>query len=222
MRQNASVCRVLTKKPVPYGRFPVDQGEIALAPAGRPPKPIEEKRRTGNPGKRQLPSKSSTAALEPVVGIPPTPIEFAENPVALSTWNLIWTSEAQRWLSPRVDRITVESVCYLAAEVSSLRKLAMTQPLLEEPIVTPTGLTVGSKIVANPAVNMLRKAQAQLTKELSDLGFNPTARSRLGLAEVKRESVLQQLLANSGSNNNRQSEDSQAVDAEIVHIAADN
>lgn len=100
--------------------------------------------------------------------------------------------------------------------------MAMAQPLLEEPIVTPTGLTVGSKIVANPAVNMLRKAQAQLTKELSDLGFNPTARSRLGLAEVKRESVLQQLLSNSGSNSSRQSEDSQTIDAEILHIAADN
>ncbi len=53
-------------------------------------------------------------------------------------------------------------------------------------------MVVGDEIVANPAVLLLRKAESQLEKELSSLGFNPPARSRLGLAEVKRVSIIEQ------------------------------
>ena len=193
----------------------LERGTVA-----NPPKPLEEKRRRGNPGHQKLPAKSKTIALAPANGIPPLPIAMADDHVAKGTWERIWTSEAQRWLSPKVDSLIVESICYLVSEIEQLRGLAR-QPLLEEPIVTPTGHLVGTKLVANPAVNMLRKAQAQLTKELSDLGFNPTARSRLGLAEVKRESVLQQLLAGQGSNRRQESDQTPVIEAEIIDIAAD-
>ncbi len=36
------------------------------ARAGRPPKPTEQKRRTGNPGKRSLPPKAELVAVPPV------------------------------------------------------------------------------------------------------------------------------------------------------------
>ena len=146
---------------------------------------------------------------------------MVDDEVAVSTWHRIWTSEAHRWLAPSVDTLTIESVCHLTSEIAQLRVLART-PLLEEPIVTPTGQEVGTRVVANPAVNMLRKAQAQLTKELSDLGFNPTARSRLGLAEVKRQSVLEQLLSNqSRPAQASTTQDDSIIDAEIIDIAAD-
>ena len=161
-----------------------------MARTGRPPKPLEVKRALCNPGKRPLPPRSKTVALEPATSTPPVPIALQEP--GRAAWQRIW-SAGERWLSPGVDWITVETVCSLVDEVTTYRSLIRRAgPLLKEPIVTPAGMVVGDKIVANPAVLLLRKAESQLEKELSSLGFNPTARSRLGLAEVKRVSIIEQ------------------------------
>jgi P27 family predicted phage terminase small subunit len=147
---------------------------------------------------------------------------MVDDEIAIATWHRIWTSEAHRWLAPSVDSLTVESICHTTSEIAQLRVLAKT-PLLEEPIVSPNGTELGTRLVANPAVNMLRKAQAQLTKELSDLGFNPTARARLGLAEVKRQSKLEELLSRQSrpTQTGASKDDSAVIDAEIIDIAAD-
>jgi P27 family predicted phage terminase small subunit len=54
---------------------------------------------------------------------------------------------------------------------------------------------VGEKKVPHPLIKELRSAQKQLHAIGSALGFDPTARSRLGLAEVKRQSKLEELSA---------------------------
>jgi hypothetical protein len=41
----------------------------------------------------------------------------------------------------------------------------------------------------------LRSLESQITSMLSALGFNPTDRTRLGFAEVKAHSVLDELIA---------------------------
>lgn len=181
-----------------------------MARTGRPPKPIELKRRTGNPGKRALPS--GTATLAPVErGGPPVPMSL--EPTGRAAWATLWVG-ASSWLSPQLDVIRVETVCRIVDEIVELRE-AITKlgRLLTEPIVTPNGTVVGERVVPNPAVRMLRDAEKQLDKELSQLGFDPTSRSRLGLAEVKKQSILDGLYGD------RRSEE--VVEADIIDIAPD-
>lgn len=185
---------------------------VGLAPRGRPPKPLELKRRTGNPGKRSLPAKSETVALRPADGIPPVPLSLGQPGRAF--WDQAWTA-AQAWLSPGLDTVAVESVCQLVDQIAEMRRLIVADGLvLEEPIVTPAGMVVGDKKTANPLLKELRAAEKQLQSWLSTLGFDPTARSRLGLAEVKRQSALQQLLQH-------EQERGDAVEGSVVEILAD-
>ena len=187
-----------------------------MARTGRPPKPIEQKRRTGNPGRRPLPANA--VALRPADGVPPVPIDLKEH--GRASWTTIWSSPAQAWLSPQVDVIRVHTVALLVDEIADYqRHVNAMGPVLEEPIVTPSGIVVdgAARFVPNPAVRMLRDAQKQLDRELSALGFDPTSRSRLGLAEVKRESILQKLL----DGDRARDAGGEIIDAQVVEILAD-
>lgn len=180
-----------------------------MARTGRPPKPLEQKRRTGNPGKRTLPELSKTVALEPASSIPPVPFDLDD--FARGIWSMVWSSPAQAWLSPQLDApMRVKTVCRLHSEIHRLVEMIdKLGTLLSEPITTPTGIVVGERIVPNPAVKMLRDVEKQLDRELSALGFDPTARARLGLAEVKRQSILQRLI-----DDERQPVEGQIIDIE--------
>ena len=160
-----------------------------MAARGRPPKPIEVKRRNGNPGQRKLPEKSETIALVPVDGHP-SPIALGQSGREL--WRRAQSSAV--WLS-ELDLVALQDLCQTWDEVVELRNaIAEDGITLEEPIVTPAGHVVGTKKVAHPLIKELRVAQKQLHAIGSALGFDPTARSRLGLAEVKRQSKLEELM----------------------------
>lgn len=175
-----------------------------------PPVPTEIKRRRGNPGKRKLPSRSETVALVPADGIPPVPLTLGQHGRAY--WDRAWRA-AQAWLSPHLDIIAVESVCHLVDEIAEMRStIAKDGMTLAEPVVTPAGMVVGEKKTPHPLIKELRAAEKQLQSWLSTLGFDPTARSRLGLAEVKRQSALQQLI---------QQEHGDTIEAEVIDIASD-
>lgn len=141
-----------------------------MAATGRPPKPTEEKRRLGNPGKRTLPSGDSVVALAEVLPIEPD-------------------------LSPAdtLARVIDEGAVWLAgtdgALVALLRESLEERSQLRELVLS----------VADPADRRaLRELDKQIVGMLSALGFDPTARSRLGLAEVKRVSKLDELKAKHG------------------------
>lgn len=186
-----------------------------MARTGRPPKPIEVKRRNGNPGQRKLPDPSKTIALQPADGIPPVPMTLAES--GRGMWTTIWSGPAKAWLAPSVDALRVQTVCQLSDDIAGYHRDIVTMgTLLEEPIVTPTGQVVGQKIVANPLVKMRNDALKILDRELTSLAFDPVSRSRLGLAEVKRQSKLEELL---GRRNEGTQEES--IEADIIDIAAD-
>lgn len=188
-----------------------------MAQRGRPPKPIEVHRRNGNPSRKKLPAKSETTALEPATSVPPVPITLVET--GRGMWTHIWSGPAKAWLSPQVDAIRVQTVCQLADDIAGYQAdIATTGTLLSEPIVTPTGVVVGERIVANPLVKMRNDALKLLDRELTSLAFDPVSRARLGLAEVKRQSVLEGLL----SRRQTTDEDGEIVEAEVIEIAADN
>lgn len=144
-----------------------------MASRGRPPKPVELKRATGNPGKRALPDKETVIVLPAVTSIPEPSRQLFQ--FGLELWNRVW-SMGHSWISYSTDVDLLLLVCEQMDERAKLR----TQ-------------------VWNEGKNDERKALRQLERAIVDnlslLGFTPTDRSRLGVAEVKKQSKLEDLLA---------------------------
>lgn len=151
---------------------------------GPPKQPLELKRRRGNPGKERLPAKSDTATLAPADGIPPVPITLQSTGRAV--WERLWTA-GQAWLSPQTDLDILTRLCEYHDEREAMRaELAATGYLVPG--------SMGQERI-NPLVNAIRDIESHMTKLEGLCGFNPSDRSRLGYAEVKRQSKLEELLA---------------------------
>lgn len=155
-----------------------------MAQRGRPPKPIEQKRLTGNPGKRALPNQNTVVALPSAYGIP-EPHRPLNKP-GLELWESIW-GMAQNWLSPATDKEILLMTCELLDERWNLRIKVLRDNRPEER-------------------KALRELDRQLVANLSLLGFSPTDRSRLGIAEVKRQSKLEDLRSRVQTNDKLASE----------------
>lgn len=147
-------------------------------PRGRPPQPLEVKRRHGrtadtDSGGRKLPVIAQVVALPQANGIPDFPAELGED--GKTMWRRIWV-EAVTWISPVTDIAMAEEACRAIDDVQAARRRyrATTEPADARALVA-----LGKR----------------LDESLSALGFTPTARSRLGVAEVKRASALDQLIA---------------------------
>jgi phage terminase Nu1 subunit (DNA packaging protein) len=89
-------------------------------------------------------------------------------------WRRMW-QQGITWISPQTDSAAAEEACRAADDVAIAR--------------TRYRATRDPKDAA--ALVALGK---RLDDALSQLGFNPTARSRLGVAEVKRVSAIDKLL----------------------------
>lgn len=150
---------------------------------GRPPAPLEHHRRVGRANGtkkadgRPLPAVGEVVALPPAEGVPDYPADLGL--AGRQLWDRAW-SAAITWLSPASDVDTIEMAARLtdAAAAAMARYKATTDPADARALV---------------AVNK------QLLEALSALGFNPVARSRLGVAEVKRASALENLRAKRAS-----------------------
>lgn len=135
-----------------------------MARTGRPPKPVEQHRRTGtyNAAKH---SRGALVAVEPVSSAPhdfdPAQV-FGEVMEAGAPW------------FARTDAIR------LAMLRESLEERSRLLPLAES---------------SSEARKQLRDLNKEISEWLSLLGFDPAARSRLGLAEVKARSKFEELEA---------------------------
>jgi hypothetical protein len=139
---------------------------------GRPPKPIEQKRALGNPGKRPLPTEGSLVLLPSMYEVPEPPRPIVTE-AAKALWNRTWTM-GQTWLSPQTDIELLLMTCEMVDERWNLRIKVLQDNRPEER-------------------KGLRDLERQLIANLSLLGFTPTDRSRLGVAEVKKISKLEAL-----------------------------
>lgn len=172
-------------------------------PAGRPPKPIEQKRRNGNPGRRPLPPASSTTQITQHRDVPNPPTRLGA--AGRKFWFQIW--EAGSWLSVALDQPAVERCCRLISECRAYEKeIAQYGLMINQKNVTPLGEIFITR-APNPATKELRACEKQLGVWLAVLGFDPTARAKLGYTEIKARSKLEDLIErrqNSQSNNNAQ------------------
>lgn len=139
-----------------------------------PPKPNEIKRKLGNPGKRALPKPSEVMSLEPISSIPVPDRQLFESGQTL--WDRVW-SLGKTWISKNTDSELLLMTCEMVDERVRLRALVWN----------------------NPEAWRERKALRELDKaivtNLSLLGFTPTDRTRIGVAEVKGMSKLEELRA---------------------------
>lgn len=142
-------------------------------PAGRPPKPIEQKRLLGNPGKRALPDQNEVVLLDKVSEVPEPPRPLLKYGQEL--WDRVWGMGAN-WISDKTDIELLMMTCEMIDERWNLRV----------------------KVMQNDDARMrrgLRELDRQIVSNLSLLGFTPSDRSRLGVAEVKARSKLEELMA---------------------------
>jgi hypothetical protein len=145
-----------------------------MAPRGRPPKPVEEKRRTGNPGKRKLPPRPKLTALPAGDATVADPLR-ALGDAGRKLWDRS-LQLANTWVGD-----------------ADLELLQLTCEQLDERVA------IRLRVAAAPADNTLRRSlralDAQLVANLSLLGFSPTDRSRLGVGEKAQLSARDAWLA---------------------------
>jgi len=144
-----------------------------MAQIGRPPKPIEQKRLTGNPGKRALPNQNQMVLL-PAADILPEPSRPLMK-YGREVWDQVW-AVGVNWISPNTDIELLLMTCEMVDERWNLRVKVMQSD--------------DSKLRRG-----LRELDRLIINNLSLLGFTPTDRSRLGWAEVKTKSKLEEILA---------------------------
>lgn len=152
-----------------------------MAAVGRPPKPNEQKRRLGNPGRRDLPEPSDVAALAPLE----SPVPPHLSPDGAELWQAV-TEAAKPWLAPS-DSLTLLLLCELYDRRASFVAALDEHGVL---ILRPDG-----HMVANPAAQMLATVEKQITDIAASLGLTPADRTRMGLAEVKAKNAFEELLA---------------------------
>tara|TARA_S200002703_G_scaffold156413_1_gene162009 strand:+ start:194 stop:658 length:465 start_codon:yes stop_codon:yes gene_type:complete len=142
-------------------------------PAGRPAKPIEQKRLLGNPGKRALPDESSIVLMQQIDSVPEPPRPLLK--YGNDLWERIWGMGAT-WISDKTDIELLLMTCEMVDERWNLRARVMQD--MED----------------SKARRGLRELDRQIVSNLSLLGFTPSDRSRLGVAEVKAKTRLEELL----------------------------
>ena len=137
-------------------------------PVGRPPKPVEQKRRTGNPGKRPLPETVIAIPTSPVAPVPHRPL----GPAGQQFWERVW-SVGFTWISPQMDIELLQVVAEQIDERVALRMRVLKQNDWRDRAA-------------------LRSLDAQVLDCLSLLGFTPVDRARLGFVEVKIKNELEE------------------------------
>jgi hypothetical protein len=138
---------------------------------GRPTQPIEQKRLKGTLRADRLPANAPLVALSNQEGEPEPQSNLGE--LGLAFWSQAW---ATPWLSQLSDYWLVLLTAQALDEREQVRLALVESPSDRRMRVT------------------LRELDKQITNAYSLLGFTPSDRSRLGVAEVKKESKLDELM----------------------------
>jgi hypothetical protein len=136
-----------------------------------PAKPVEMKRLQGNPGKRALPDRSAVVVLESGPVEPASDLGVAGRRL----WDSVF-ADGGLWVSGRTDVHLLQMVCEQLDRRQVLREAFESDPL-------------DRKVAMS-----LNETEKLIASNLGLLGFTPSDRARLGLAEVRAKSKLEQLM----------------------------
>jgi hypothetical protein len=135
-----------------------------------PAKPLELKRALGNPGKRPLPDSNGTVSLTSGKVDPHQPLDWA----GMLLWNRVF-GVGQTWISPQTD---VELLLMTCKQLD--RQIILERMFVEK----PEDFHIHRQLL---------DLENTVVKNLGLLGLTVDARSKLGLAEIKAESKMEQL-----------------------------
>jgi len=135
-----------------------------------PTKPLELKRKLGNPGRQKLPDINTTITLTAGYVEPHQPLGVA----GTLLWERVFNLGAT-WISPRSD---VELLLITCKQLD--RQLLFEAQVSERP-------------EDFHASRQLLELENAIVRNLGLLGLSVDSRSKLGLAEIKAESKLEQL-----------------------------
>jgi P27 family predicted phage terminase small subunit len=157
-------------------------------PAGRPPIPAE-RRKISASGDGMLPGGHRPGKEIEIRGsdysrVPDVPDGLGDR--GTTEWNRIWIA-GKVWLHPAEDYHWIEMISRAYDDIAQFRTE-----------IEKTGLIVkgyAGQLTANPLLREIREAESVIRKCLSQIGFSPTDRARLGLAEIKRQTGMAGLQA---------------------------
>lgn len=158
-------------------------------PAGRPQKPLEQKRLTG----RTPDTDSGGRPIGKTLTLVEKTTTVPEQPEGLRArgqveWAKIWES-GSAWLHPDQDYPWIEQIARAWDDIETFRAVVEHDGLVQ------TGSQ--GQPVAHPLIAEIRRCEDTIRKCLSVIGFSPSDRARLGLAELQRQSKLQEMMAKS-------------------------
>lgn len=131
-------------------------------PTGPRGKPLEEHRRV-HAGHRPLPGADALTRLPAPAGVPEPARPLGVEGAAM--WRRVWTSGAI-WLADKIDAETILILCEQVDERDRLRYIVLNDPDWRDR-------------------TQLRVLEKAIIDTLGFLGFNPTDRKRLAVAEVE-------------------------------------
>lgn len=137
-----------------------------------PPKPLEQKRKLGNPGRRPLPDLAETITLSSGYLEAPRPLEFA----GAQLWDMVF-KHGSAWVSNTTDVPLLLMTCEQLDRREQIRN------------------EIAEKGLDRQLIMSVNETEKLISSNLGLLGFSPADRTRLGLAEVKTHSKLQELMA---------------------------
>jgi P27 family predicted phage terminase small subunit len=162
------------------------RGRLPGSTYGPTPGPKADPARAIRLGKSVRAPRARPAAVEvrstewPV----PEPPGHLQN-LGRQVWTDVWDRFGGSVLDPQLDHLTVRRLCELADLRAVAHAVLLKTPLLEEPIVSPSGAVVGNRVVANPLSAVMRAYDKEIDQLSDRIGASPGARARLGLVVSK-------------------------------------
>lgn len=151
---------------------------------GPKPKPVEQRRLEGNPGKRPLPEVIQIAGRH----APDMPAYLPAG--AKTAWRQIVPTLDEIGMLDGVDSAGLEALCLCIHSMrQTARKLAKEQAIVEGSQGQP---------VRNPLWDVFFRSQAEVRAWCERFGLDPSTRTRLGLQEQKRRSLAVEMTSQLG------------------------
>jgi hypothetical protein len=157
-----------------------------MARTGRPPKPVELKRKLGFPGHHPKPPRAVTAIQPLSVITRPTDEPQTGDELVLA----LLEAGAAAWISTTDQLATLRLVRDGWDERARLREF-----IADNGSSYASNGQNGTRWYPYPEVAQLADLEKRITTWLSSLGLDPASRGRLGLAEVKARSKLEEIRA---------------------------
>jgi len=151
---------------------------------GKRREPIEKKRRKGMAVAKHLPAVPVPEFALAVIG----DIDLPKPPTTLDAygsayWSMFWKA-GRRHLSEDHDSALLEMLC------QAVENVARINAWLAKDVTRQFYETANGQLVTHPLVKQKQESLAQITAWLSLLGFTPSDRARLGLAEIRTANEL--------------------------------